>query len=422
MKILMVSPYWDPVTGGGERVLKRSAMALRDRGHTVDILTLNTDERMRGVWRREELAWEGLRVTKWPVLNLVPATRAGLDRWINKFQNHLFPYKYVMKFFYAPGFARRAYGYDIIQLHNDIEVGFYWLLRHAPAPRVAWCHTLDVTWRYHYRQHRLTRDIFRSTADHYLTGCTSTIEALRAMDIPPERIGTVHYGVDEETFRPSSEPAEPRTILFVGALQEHKGALMLLRALAHLQKPAKVVLLTISRDPAYGEAFAAALAAEKTRGFHQFEHVPDMRDQPRLVRSYQAATVLATPSLDAVFELVNLEAMACGTPVVASRVGGFPDLIRDGENGFLVPSGDPAVLAAALEQVLDDPGLRARLGAECRRTILRDFTWKRVGEKLERVYVDLVSRSRQAGTAPPGGETPATAPPRDASAGSGRPR
>ena len=396
MKILMVSPYWDPVTGGGERVLKRSALALRDRGHTVDILTLNTDARMRAVWRREDLVWEGLRVTKWPALNLVPATRVGLDRWIDKFQNHLFPYKYVMKYFYAPGFARRAHGYDIIQLHNDIELGFYWLLRHAPASRVAWCHTLDVTWRFHYQHHRLTRDIFRSTADYYLTGCTSTIEALRAMDIPRERIGTVHYGVDESTFVPRPELKEPRTILFVGALQEHKGSMVLLRALRHLRKPARVVLLTITRDVTYGEAFLRLLAEEQARGVHEIEHLPDMRDQARLVQYYQSATVFATPSLESVFELVNLEALACGTPVVASRVGGFPDLIRDGENGFMVPPGDPGALATALDKVLDDAALSSRLGAEGRATILRDFTWTRVGEKLEVCYSGLCARGTKA--------------------------
>jgi hypothetical protein len=101
----MVSPYWDPVTGGGERVLKRSALAMRDRGHHVDILTLNTDARMRALWRREELAWEGLRVVKWPARNLVPATQHGFDRLVQKAQNHVFPWNYVSKFWYAPGFA-----------------------------------------------------------------------------------------------------------------------------------------------------------------------------------------------------------------------------------------------------------------------------------------------------------------------------
>jgi glycosyltransferase involved in cell wall biosynthesis len=390
----MVGPYWDPVTGGGERVLKRSALAMRDRGHHVDILTLNTDARMRAIWKREDLVWEGIRVVRWPALNLVPAGTQGLDRWVNKLQNHLFPHRYVVKYLYAPGYARLAEGYDVVQMHNDIEAGFLWLLRDVRAPKVLWCHTLDVTWNLHYRHHRLTRAVLRRSADFFLTGCTSTLAALRALGIPEERTGTVHYGVDEEAFEPRPELKEPRTILFVGALQEHKGALMLVRALAHLRRPARVVLLTISRDPYYGEAFQSALDAERARGVHEIEHVPDMRDPPRLVRYYQAATVFATPSLESVFELVNLEALACGTPVVASRVGGFPDLIEDGTNGLFVPPGEPRALAAALERVLDEPGLGPRLGAAGRSTILREFTWKRVGEKLEARYENLLGRRR----------------------------
>jgi glycosyltransferase involved in cell wall biosynthesis len=394
MKILMASPYWDPVTGGGERVLKRSALALRDRGHHVDIVTVNTDARMRAIAEREDVVWEGLRVIKWPAWNLIPATRHGLDRLMLKAQNHLFPHNYVFKFLYAPGYAQLAHGYDIIQLHNDIELGFYWLLRNAAAPRIAWCHTLDVTWRFHYRQHRLTRDLFRSVPDYFLTGCTSTIQALRAMDIRDERIGTVHYGVDEKVFHPRPERKEPRTILFVGGLQEHKGGLVLLEALRHLRQPARVVLLTISRDPLYGRAFEAALDVEKARGFHAIEHVPDMRDPERLVAYYQAATVFATPSLESVFELVNLEALSCGTPVVASRVGGFPDLLQDDVNGFMVPPGDPVALAVALEKVLDDAELARRLGSGGRETIEREFTWTRVGAKLEAYYERVLSQRR----------------------------
>ena len=80
MKILMVAPYWDPVTGGGERVLKQSSLALRDRGHQVDILTLNTDAKARAIWKREETMWEGLRVLRWPVLNLIPSKKKGFNK------------------------------------------------------------------------------------------------------------------------------------------------------------------------------------------------------------------------------------------------------------------------------------------------------------------------------------------------------
>jgi len=104
---------------------------------------------------------------------------------------------------------------------------------------------------------------------------------------------------------------------------------------------------------------------------------------------------------EAVFELVNLEALSCGTPVVASHVGGFPDLIADGVNGSLVPPGDPEALASRLEAILDDPVLARRLGDEGRRTILRDFTWTRVAEKLETHYQRLLARRAAASAAEP---------------------
>ena len=388
----MVAPFWDPVTGGGERVLKESSLALRDRGHHVDILTLKTDADKRAQWKHDAFDWHGIRVRQWPALNLIPPNDRGLNHLLRRIQGRVFPHNYVMKYVYRPGFVRQTEGYDVIQLHNDIEAGFMWLLRNSPTPRVLWCHTLDVTYRSHYKHHRMTREILRSAADLFLTGCSSTVASLRDMQIPEERIGTVHYGVHEEQFHPDPARKEWNRILFVGGLQPHKGGLVLLRALAEMQRKAHVVLLTISRNAQYGERFRAALAEEERRGFHTFEHVPDMDDPARLVRDYQSAAVLATPSLESVFELVNLEAMACGTPVVASRVGGFPDLIEDDVNGYMVPPNDPAALAARLDHVLADAARARRLGDAGRQTILRDFTWKRVGEKLEKCYADLIAR------------------------------
>ncbi len=397
MKILMVAPYWDPVTGGGERVLKESSIALKKRGHHVDILTLNTDANRRAQWQHAEADWNGIRVRQWPALNIVPANNSGLKSLLRRIQGRVFPHNYVMKYVYGPGFVRQTEGYDIIQLHNDIEAGFMWLLRNSPTPRVLWCHTLDVTYRSHYKHHRMTRNILRNAADLFLTGCTSTVDALRDMHIPEHQIDTVHYGVHEQHFHPKPDEKHWNRLLFVGGLQQHKGGIVFLRALRHMQRPAHVVLLTISRNVHYGKDFHAALAAEKARGVHTFEHVPDLDDPPRLVRYYQSAAALVTPSLQSVFELVNLEAMSCGTPVVATNVGGFPDLIHNDVNGYMVQPNDPAALAERLDHVLSDAALAQRLGDEGRQTILRDFTWTRVAEKLERQYERLLENRAAQG-------------------------
>jgi glycosyltransferase involved in cell wall biosynthesis len=90
--------------------------------------------------------------------------------------------------------------------------------------------------------------------------------------------------------------------------------------------------------------------------------------------------------------MVLLEAMSCGRPVVASRISGFQLLMEDGRQGFLIHPGDSAELhAEALARLLDDPGLRARMGAEGRRTALENYAWPRVAAKLEAYYADLLA-------------------------------
>jgi glycosyltransferase involved in cell wall biosynthesis len=109
-------------------------------------------------------------------------------------------------------------------------------------------------------------------------------------------------------------------------------------------------------------------------------------------RYYASADVHCTPCNKASFGMVLLEAMSCGRPVVASRISGFQLVMEDGRQGFLVHPGDSAELhAAALRRLLDDPGLRTRMGDEGRRTALDTYSWPRVAAKLEAYYADLLA-------------------------------
>ena len=108
-------------------------------------------------------------------------------------------------------------------------------------------------------------------------------------------------------------------------------------------------------------------------------------DQRRLALWYSAADICAVPSLTESFGLVALEAMACGTPVVATRVGGLQTVVQHGESGLLVPAGDHQALAAAIEQVLMDHRLRMHL-AHGSRDRAEHFTWGRVGDGIQTLY------------------------------------
>jgi glycosyltransferase involved in cell wall biosynthesis len=216
------------------------------------------------------------------------------------------------------------------------------------------------------------------------------------MGVPPERIGTVHYGVDEAGFHPPDAAAEPRTILFVGALQEHKGALMLLQALRHLRQPCQGRALDDQPRSLLRRGFRAG-AGRRTR-----PRFPYHRTCARHARPAALGAVL--PIGDRVRDAV------LGIGVRAGQSGGarlrdagrrfprrrLPRSHSRRRQRFPGSPGDPAALAAGLERVLDDPALRARLGAEGRATILREFTWKRVGEKLEAHYARLAGSKTPA--------------------------
>jgi starch synthase len=114
-----------------------------------------------------------------------------------------------------------------------------------------------------------------------------------------------------------------------------------------------------------------------------------MLEDPDLVNLYNEATVFACPSIYEPFGIINLEAMACETPVVAAAVGGIKEVVVDGETGLLVPPADPPKLARALTKVLEDPALAAKMGRAGRARVLQDFTWGRIAEKTLALYRSL---------------------------------
>src|SRR5207253_5534216 len=148
------------------------------------------------------------------------------------------------------------------------------------------------------------------------------------------------------------------------------------------------------------------LARERQVDFHGAAADADL---PAL---YRSAEVLALPSVERtcygqtvrvseLLGLVALEAMASGTPVVASRVGGLSEVVVDGETGFLTPPGDVAALRQRLEQLLGDPHLARRMGDNARALVLERFTWVKVAERCLEVYTDLAVTGRP----PPGRPT-----------------
>ncbi len=238
-------------------------------------------------------------------------------------------------------------------------------------------------------------------------------EVLECYDLDPEKVHVIYNGIDPDVFhRENPAPALARYgipagrpyLLFVGRLTRQKGVIHLVRALRHVTPDLNAVLCAGAPDTpeiaAEMDAAVGALKNERSGVFWVREQVP----VPDLVRLYSGAALFVCPSIYEPFGIINLEAMATGCPVVATRVGGIPEVVVDGETGVLVPfesRGAPdfealepetlaADLAAAIDRLFRDEKTRRRMGETGRRRVVELFTWKRIAGQTRELYGSLV--------------------------------
>ncbi|MDP9497609.1 MAG: glycogen synthase [Actinomycetota bacterium] len=218
-------------------------------------------------------------------------------------------------------------------------------------------------------------------------------------EVDPARVHVVHNGIDPHVYAPVAEtdvlerhgvdPAVPYAV-FVGRITRQKGLAHLLRAAADL--PGQLVLCAGAPD-------TAEIAAETERLVEQLRArrsgvvwIRDMLPKASVVQLLSHATVFVCPSVYEPLGIVNLEAMACGTAVVASAVGGIPEVVVDGGTGLLVPydERDPAAfeagLAARVGELLGDPARAARMGAAGRERAVTSFGWDAIAVRTREVY------------------------------------
>lgn len=188
---------------------------------------------------------------------------------------------------------------------------------------------------------------------------TERLAAVVATRVPPGRVHVVPSGMSAAAYPPPAAAA-PRGVLFVGRLHRQKGVDTLVRAVPLLPPGCPVTLAGDGPERGALRRLAAELGvADRVRVTGFLPH----REVPRLLAAAQVAVL---PSRYEELGTALVEAMAAGRPVVASRVGGIPELVRDGVDGLLVPPEDPVALAAAISRLLADPVLAAELGANGR--------------------------------------------------------
>jgi len=234
--------------------------------------------------------------------------------------------------------------------------------------------------------------------------------------VPLDRTEIIHNGIDLEQYRPRPDPELVRSygidpdrpyVLFVGRVTRQKGIIHLVRAISHLPPGTEVVLCAGAPDtPEIGREMAEAVEHARSSTSAHIVWIADMISRDRIIALYTHAAVFVCPSVYEPFGIINLEAMACETAVVASAVGGIPEVVADGETGLLVPT-DPAGetdveprdperfardLAASITSLLEDAPRRTHMAAAGRRRVEQEFGWPSIAERTVAFYQRLIER------------------------------
>jgi len=223
-------------------------------------------------------------------------------------------------------------------------------------------------------------------------------EILQYFNVDSERIAVIHNGIDIDIWKPSPAGATRRQwkiprdyILFVGRTSRQKGLKYLIEAMAQIDPDVALVCCTSAPDTPEVEKEIADLVKKQPRVLW----INKLLREEQYIELYSHARLFVCPSIYEPFGIINLEAMACQKPVVASAVGGICEVVVPGETGYLVPPADPGALAEAVNSILRDRGKAQQMGKAGRKRVERQFTWQAIAEKTMDLYRSLLPEERQ---------------------------
>ncbi len=369
---------------------------LRAAGHEVEVLTSSyrgmPDQvaagipvhRFRYFWRR----WERLTHEE-----------AAPDRMRRSLLYRLMPACFVFAGMAAAWRLCRRHRYDVIHVHWPLPLALFgWAAQRArPAALVTTFYGVELRWvksGLRFLKGFLAWAARRS--DRVVAISSYTAGELRELvDVPIE---VIPYTTSLPDPGPAVAHDGAGPILFVGRLVERKGVAHLLEALARLD-PGERRLEVVGEGPERPalETLARRLGVGDRVVFRGWIPASELQ------QCYARAAVCVLPAVtDARGDteglgVVLLEAMNCGTPVIASRIGGIPDIVEDGVSGLLVAPGDPDALAAALQRLLGDRALARRLGEAGRDRLRERFSWEAITRRWDALYSAVLPSHRLSG-------------------------
>ncbi|MEP7137640.1 MAG: glycosyltransferase [Chloroflexota bacterium] len=411
LRIAMLSYHTCPLatlggkdTGGMNVYVRELTRQLGHMGIHVDVFTRSQDDHVPHVLH--ELGY-GNRVVHVPAGPEHPVSKQAMANYIPEFVDGVNQFA-----------LEKNIKYDIIHSH-------YWMSGIAAAalsdlwagtPIVHMFHTLGEMKNRIARTEAEREGSYRLDGERQVLGRVDRITVATLAELTqlrflykadPNKMVVIPPGVDVGHFYPiPSDEAktyiglkpEHRMILFVGRIEPLKGVDTLIQAMACLDlkdTSRPVHLAIIGGDPS---ASPEQMTVEMARlqmlcevlGLDQSVVFLGKRDQDKLPYYYSAAEVLVMPSHYESFGMVALEAMACGTPVIASEVGGLAYLVRDGETGFTIPAEEPDTLCEKLTWLLNDADLHATMSANAA-AYAQDYAWEKIAKQIVAVYDELIN-------------------------------
>jgi glycosyltransferase involved in cell wall biosynthesis len=375
MKVLMVTPFYYPIIGGTETYVETMSIKLNEIGVSTDILTFSIDKTWKP-WSINQIRGgstediNGMKIIRIPAITFLPT-------------------RIMFRMNFLPGkFTNYLKEYDVIHFHNDIDLSFPIFSSHIDKPKIFHCHLINNTSKL-YRRNPIYKYIFKNITDRYIIPSKFSIRLLTDIGIREDQIEVVPNGVNIDKFKPLNKPKTENLLLFVGRLHPQKGLLTILESLQHLHTSIQLKIIGPSLDSIFIRKIIEKVQLINKKTNHKVDYL-GAKTGEELVKWYQKASLLVQPSLSELFPMVTLEAMSCGTPVVATNIGGIPEIVADYKTGILVPPNDAVKLAEAIQFLLDNEKIRIKFGEECRKRVVENFSSEAVAKELFKIYKKMI--------------------------------
>jgi glycosyltransferase involved in cell wall biosynthesis len=372
MRVVMLSTSFPPEIGGIQAHVTNLAQSLTAQGHQVRIVTVrrNRSERVRDTF-------QGLNVTRVPQLNL-PKTLTTQYLALST----------------ALLIALRARGQaDVVHYHTFWPDAFTAFVVNKFVPTIYTVHESRFLIMAEQAESQRRLKLALKPFQGIIAPSTELLEVARQLGVSSDRSVFIPNAVDSNKFSTDVArgsvracydiPADQLLILCPRRLVPKNGIEFLIESLHLIRHQLDKISVLIVGEGSEREKLEARV---RELGLQKSVIFCGSQSNDELPAFYADADIVAIPSLMEATSIAGLEAMACARAVVATRVGGLPEIIEDGVTGLLVPPQDPKALAVAITRLLETPELRKQLGMAARARVEREFTWDQVASKTSNAY------------------------------------